>query len=157
MKNLIDKFENHYGSLASNVKQKVIHYSNDGYNTVNRYLFAPAFNKKSKAKANEYIDILDDAISFELPTSITVFKGVKSPMTDKIDQLKKNDTYQYKAYISTSLSKRIAKTFGKVLKINVPKGTKVMYIPNPINPEKEILIARNSTLKKISDNEFSLV
>ena len=109
------------------------------------------------------IELLDQAMAaHELSVPILVYRGLK---TQYVADLKPGDVYSDKAFVSTSLLKKVAKGkyFGgkghSVLEIQLPPGTECgTCIVDDIESsrEVEITLPRNSRFKVISVSEFAV-
>lgn len=108
---------------------------------------------------------LDEVIASSKPTTAdtTVYRGISadSDFAKKLASAKVGDTFNDKAFMSTSVDKNKAKEYaqdaangepkkgGVVLEINVPKGTKTANLSGEadINSNNEVILGRDSNIK----------
>lgn len=145
-------------SLSSREREAVYDYSNTGSNTVNTALRNPP----PTASASKSITEMDHIIAEKgvaLETDLTVFRGTRMS-SDKLDAVNsalasgKTVSMRDPTFKSTTSDRAVADNFmGQLetgnqvmLKIEVPKGTKVLPMrAMSVHPkENEVLLSRNS-------------
>jgi hypothetical protein len=115
------------------------------------------------------IDLLDKAIDTApaLSEELVAYRGVKGNGLKFFENLKVGDTYQDKAYTSTTIDSGVAQQFGKVdgyydglvFRMKLPAGTKgifpagyhePMYGWTPSTTEAEFLLPRDSKFRVVA-------
>lgn len=156
IKNLQKSSDECYNKLTPDEKEAMYEYCMGGYQDVNDYLNGK-FNGYENTK--DFITQIDNAMSkYELKENIIAFRGVNG---EHYDNYNVGDIFEEKMYYSTSLNKNIAQTFSDdkinstMLEINVPKGTKSIYIGSntEYDFEAELLLGRNLKYKVIGKSE----
>lgn len=120
---------------------------------------------KLSEKDKKVVRHLDEVIASSKPTTAdtTVYRGISadSDFAKKLASAKVGDTFNDKAFMSTSADKNKAKEYaqdaangepkkgGVVLEINVPKGTKTANLSGEadINSNNEVILGRDSNIK----------
>lgn len=120
---------------------------------------------KLSEKDKKVVRHLDEVIASSKPTTAdtTVYRGISadSDFAKKLASAKVGDTFNDKAFMSTSVDKNKAKEYaqdaangepkkgGVVLEINVPKGTKTANLSGEadINSNNEVILGRDSNIK----------
>ena len=115
-----------------------------------------------------------DRVATETTDEMTVFRGLKAK-AERVFTV--GETFTDKGFQSTSASEEIAKGFAQhtiydlstIIKIRVPKGTKVLAMDNFANRgkptdedfyyEKEVVLQRNTTFRvvKVINNDYKFV
>lgn len=139
------------------------------YEDINNYLRFNQLGKVPEATIKNTINYIESALNkFEIDKDIVVYRGIDVPTiieqvigekkysrdVNIINSYLKNTTFTDKGFVSTSISKKEAINFGMgngraVMRINIPSGTKGVYIDevSRIKREKEFLLNRNVTFK----------
>lgn len=157
-------------ALSPNIIPSLIEYTGDVYTAVNNYLEGKLDNRVDRIdeyiRSTDYIKLvvknIDSAFKLAPPlqNDLVVYRGLNLPIyTDsrRNTLMLPNYSGKYDGFVSTSHDINVALRFvnreGKkmpktLLKITVPKGSKVIYLGfQSINPdENEILINRNSII-----------
>lgn len=120
---------------------------------------------KLSEKDKKVVRHLDEVIASSKPTTAdtTVYRGISADcdFAKKLASAKVGDTFNDKAFMSTSVDKNKAKEYaqdaangepkkgGVVLEINVPKGTKTANLSGEadINSNNEVILGRDSNIK----------
>lgn len=120
---------------------------------------------KLSEKDKKVVRHLDEVIASSKPTTAdtTVYRGISadSDFAKKLASAKVGNTFNDKAFMSTSVDKNKAKEYaqdaangepkkgGVVLEINVPKGTKTANLSGEadINSNNEVILGRDSNIK----------
>ena len=160
-------FSNWKSELTPEEKWAVEAYSGGGYENINGYLREKHQEDMSDApgKTKQVLTGLDAALEKgRAPEPMTVFRGVRGDVDDPeglvkrlIKLAKDGGTLEDKAYMSSSLSQKIGKEFGRntrkgvesaIMEINVPKGAKGAYTDVlDLTGEAEWLMPRGSKIK----------
>ncbi len=150
------KSEELFKSFKKDVKQSLREYIQDNRTIMEFVNMNNSFGEIRGMKIKDIVANIDDAISkYTLTEDIVAFRATKKKY---YEGLKVGDEFKSNVYYSTSLNKEIAKEFldnddqDILLKIYVPKNSKVLYIGNSImdGNENELLLARNTKYKIIS-------
>lgn len=164
--------------LTPDEKQSVEDYVEDS-SSINLYLNLDANKRKNMDKKPswhnenwdgrwispaEQITHLDSAIAkYTTSGSLTVYRGLGPQLAKKIEEeLKTKNLIRINNYLSTSVSPRIANTFGSsMMIILIPSGSNVLPVTNKgtsvgglgnnekYEGEKEIILPRDSTLRLV--------
>lgn len=147
---------NYINNLSDDIKDSIIEYTTNKYIRINKYLDDNClpYNKELSLIINNIDTAFQDAPL--LKEDIILYRGLNLP--DIYDKKRNNNMklagYKgiYKGFISTSLLIYNTEMFQNkiccVLKINVPKNTKCLFIEyiSNIPSEQEVLLQRNSIL-----------
>jgi hypothetical protein len=131
--NLQRQSDTAYAKLTDGERKALDEYTKKMFEHINGYLNTGSF---TDPKIPDYVKNIDSAMAkFELEDSITVFKGTKAAWYDGWEM---GRAEPINLYLSTSVSKDVAQKYcDKVrrysddpimLEINVPKGTRGIYI-----------------------------
>jgi hypothetical protein len=155
---LHNKLSNHYKFNDEDIKP-IKDYTKDS-SRLNAYQwkkkengYKNAYHKESEERTSEMDDILD---RHRTPHKLTLFSGTPH---DPREAMNKEKIVNHPAYLSTSLSKKIAKDFsGHVLKIHVPKGHPGAYVDHHSynGSEKEFILPRDTKMKYKFTQEHKL-
>lgn len=132
-------------------------YSGDNFRHVNDFILGKNVGSEHIEEAVQTKIGLDAIMEkARVPTNLTVYRGVQSSFADKVN-LSPGSIIHNPTFTSTSLSKSIVNGFADkgsngtrtVLRINVPKGTRGLYIgrKSHVSNEKELLLDRGSVLR----------
>lgn len=156
-------FETHYSNFNGDERKHLIDYT-ESSNNLNGYLWDNHPRKDyENSFHDEKINHLDSAMTrHKTPHKLTVFSGTKFDPRNHMDE---NKIVHHPAYLSTSLSKKTAASFGTtnyhvdengrvesekhVLKIHVPKNHPGAYVDHfsDNKGEKEFILPRGTKLK----------
>jgi len=166
VKHTNDQLSNHYKDFNEYQLHNVINYTGGFSKAINNHLWEKHQGYDPGEGANEsYGEMskqIDSALkNYGAPKKLTVYAGIKYDPRTKMDS---NRIVHHPAYLSTSLTKNIAKGFGwnksesdnkqetyHVLKIKVPKGHPGAYVEHfTKNPgEHEFILPRGMKLRHI--------
>jgi len=136
--------------LSDKEKNAIKNYQGDGFEKMNASL-------RNGNPPGEKVKELDAIINkFRLSQDFTVYRGVGNTVSKQIEDNWKEGVIEFsdKAFVSTSMSKKIAERFSKnTMEISLPKGHPVLDIVTENfehSPEQEILLPRNVKFKVTS-------
>ena len=161
---LIQAQEDYAEGLSRASEAVLVDYASTGHTEVNksqRGAPPPPLGTDEKAEALKKAQVLSDAIDGAPtnPEALTVFRGVSAEAGAKLSGAKVGSTVEDFGFVSTSVSRTTAEgfavgegkgaKFGKVLRIEIPRGAKVLAMDpfSSVRGEYEVLIQRGSTFK----------
>lgn len=125
-------------------------YQSDGFTSINRRLRDQSTISSAARARMAALDRAVDAST--VPAPVTVFRGIPASVVADIPE---GGTLIDRAFMSTSLSQRSAKTFseGAILELRVPAGQKALYMDElaaGMGHEVELLLPRGTKLRIVS-------
>jgi len=152
-------------------RDSVKRYTNEAFASVNAYLNGTEkFNDQDSADNDKLINYLDSAVEQgNITSDLIVYRGTE---TKYYDNYKAGDTFTEKMYYSTSLIRDVAQEFcdeapwrsqsekNTVLEIQVPKGTRALYVGYHAGnnwDEREIILKRNTKFRVVSKENDKIV
>jgi hypothetical protein len=136
-----------YGNIFDDEIKSLHHYSNEGYDSINRHL---RHNSKFPAHPaiQEHINNIDYAIhKHETKHDMHVYRslGWHDP------EMKPGDIYHDRGFVSTTLNNHWGTGTGHLIHIKVPKGSKALYLNQRSLSkhfgEQEVLLPRNAKFR----------
>ena len=148
--------------LDQSHKDAIKEYTGNMYTTVNQALRK---GKPVPAADRKEMKLVDEAFSKAKTTEpMEVYRGIGPMDADRFAGLKVGDTFEDKAFVSTSTDKDTADNFSRgdnptIMHIQVPKGSKAISVDSmsvfrkgghATRSENEILLNRGGTFKVLS-------
>jgi hypothetical protein len=154
-----------YGCLTAEEREAVDAYTDKIYLDINRYLNGGAYKYP---KTPDYVNLIDSAMAkFELEDRITVYKGAEAVY---YAHWKVGDIEPISVFLSTSISEDVARYFKNfkerwkydeiILEINVPKGTRGIYIGNNTafpSPQDEFFLGRGGLKYRVIERDRNIL
>lgn len=148
--------------VANEELKALVHYTGSGYSSLNEALYEGMAVPDAEGYINEMDKHVSNGIKKVKSTSeeISVFSGLK--VKDPRELIGEDGIFNVPAYMSTSLKLDKAEDFASsvpgilsnhsvkhILKISIPKGSKLAYVQNISNykSEEECIIHKNAKIK----------
>lgn len=126
-------------------------YSGNTHISINNHLRRPW---NSNSYADEHISCLTELINGAptLSKNIVVYRGIKGEFFDDLMSATIGETKCVKGFLSTSLSKLCAFSYGNVIKIYVHAGAKAVALDTAWNKsDNELLFLPGRNIKKLGE------